>query len=99
MFGSPRAATLLRSGTLPARPTHAAEEQAAPDPAVAIAAKALTVARGRAIADVKRTILPDPCELRKVARRRSGISISTACSSGLSCPPAQRPKSASRIGP
>ena len=65
MFGSPPTGTAHNSPTLPDRP-RAAKDQAEPDPAVAIATKAQTVASGRAMADGKRTILPDLRGLMKL---------------------------------
>ena len=60
--------TCLTSGTLPDRPARAAKEHAEPDRAVAIPTKAQTVASGRAMADGKRTILPDLREVMRLAR-------------------------------
>jgi hypothetical protein len=66
MFGLPRAGTVHSSPILPDRPTRAAKEQAEPDPAVAIATTAQSVAGGRAVAEETRTILPDLREPMKL---------------------------------
>ena len=68
MFGSPPAGPVHTSGTLPDPPARAAKEQAEPDRVEAIATGSQAGASGCAMADGKRTILPDLRELMRLAR-------------------------------
>jgi hypothetical protein len=68
MFRLPFAAPDRTSGTPPDRPTRAATEQAGPERAASLATNAQTVAGGCEMADRKRTIPSDLCDLTKLAR-------------------------------
>ena len=68
MFGSPAAVTVHTSGTVPDPPARAAKEQAEPDRVEAIATGSQAGASGCAMADGKRTILPDLRGVTKLAR-------------------------------